>query len=460
MSQTMNENETKEKVSVDSLEPIPFHARLVKPMSYSMVFWSSYIAVQIMTIGLYLMVPIGKLNILQVFVACIVSGIIFAVIQSLLGDAGAKYGIPFVVQIRSAFGTKGAKVIGVFRSIPAIIWNGICTWYGADALNVVSQRMFGWGNPYLFFGILMLIEVILCVRGFETIAWFDSVMSVVIFALMTYFFVVVFATGKVDLSAAMQVKGSWGKPFIIGCFAGVAHMAACLLNGSDLSRQIKFSSKKEATKKNIIFTLIGALPPWIFMWMAGIIVSASTNATDPIAGLAEVAPNDFFAVLLMIFLMLAQVTSNLSLNLLCGGYVFQDVFKWNWKRSVVVTGVVSVLICPWILQGSSYFLTVQNLYSMFLGPAAGILIVDYYIIRKAKLRIKDLYTGDKYLYTNGWNIPAFVALAAGWICAIIFLDVAWVAGFVVSFVLYAFMKCVLKIGVDFDQMQGAGTEDE
>lgn len=441
-----------EEVSIDSLEPIPFSARVVKPMQYSMVFWSSYIAVQIITIGLYLMAPIGKLNFLQVLVACIVSGVIFAVIQALLGDAGARYGIPFVVQIRTAFGIKGAKIIGVFRSIPAIIWNGICTWYGADALNIVTQKIFGVGNPYLYFGIIMAIQVILCVRGFKTIAWFDSFMSIVIFALMIYFFGVVFATGKVDFSSALQVEGDWGMPFIIGCFSGVAHMAACLLNGADLSRQIKFNNEKEVTRKNILFTILGAIPPWLFMWMAGITISIATEATDPIAGLAEVAPNDFFAILLMIFLMLAQVTSNLSLNLLAGGYVFQDVFKWNWKRSIVVTAIASVVICPWILQGSDYFLTVQNLYSMFLGPAAGILIVDYYIIRKKKLRIKDLYSGEKYLYTKGWNIPAFVALGIGWICAIIFLDLAWIVGFAVSFILYVIMKVVLRIGVEYDDV--------
>lgn len=444
-----------ESVSVDSLDPIPFKSRLVKPMSYSMIFWSSYIAVQIITIGLYLMVPIGQLNFIQVLVACVVSGVIFAVIQALLGDAGARYGIPFVVQIRSAFGTKGAKIIGIFRSIPAIIWNGICTWYGADALNIVCMKIFGFGNPYVFFGILMVIQIVLCIRGFETIAWFDSVMSIVIFGLMAYFFVVVFSSGKVDLSVAMQVEGSWGKPFIIGCFAGVAHMAACLLNGSDLSRQIKFKNEKEVMGKNMLFTLLGAIPPWICMWMAGVIISAATQATDPIAGLAELAPNDFFAILLMLFLMLAQVTSNLSLNLLCGGYVFQDVFKWDWKRSIIATGIASVVICPWILQGSSYFLTVQNLYSMFLGPAAGIMIIDYYFVRKKKLKIKDLYTGEKYLYTKGWNIPAFIALGIGWICAIIFLDLAWIVGFGVSFAVYAFMKFVLKLGLKHDQIQAA-----
>lgn len=445
---------TPEEVSIDSLDPIPFSARAVKPMNYSMVFWSSYIAVQIITIGLYLMVPIGQLNLIQVLVACLVSGAIFAVIQALLGDAGARYGIPFVVQIRSAFGMKGAKLIGIFRSIPAIIWNGICTWYGADALYIVSMKIFGVGNPYFFFGLIMIIQVVLCVRGFKTIAWFDSVMSVVIFGLMFYFFGVVFATGQVDFSAALAVEGSWGKPFIIGCFAGVAHMAACLLNGSDLARQMQFKNEKEVTRKNIIFTLIGAIPPWLCMWAAGIIIATATEATDPIAGLAEVAPNDFFAILLMIFLMLAQVTSNLSLNLLAGGYIFQDAFKLNWKNSIILTAIASVVICPWILQGSAYFLTVQNLYSMFLGPAAAILIVDYYIIRKKKLNIKDLYTGEKYLYTKGWNIPAFVALGAGWIVAIIFLDVAWVAGFGVTFVLYVIMKCVLKIGVEYDKAQG------
>lgn len=447
-----------ETFDIDGLNVIPFDKRTTSPMNFSMIYWSSYIAIQILTVGLYLMVPIGKLNFVQVMICGFISIVIAGGMQALLSDAGARYGIPFVVQIRSAFGMKGAKIIGIFRSIPAIIWNGICTWFGADALALVCQMLFGFGNPFVFFIILMAIQVYLCIRGFQSIQWFDSVMSIAIFAILIYFFYVIFSQGSIDFGAVLKVEGSWGAPFFVGMFAGVAHLAACLLNGSDLVRHMKVNSEQDAGRKNWIYTMIGVIPPWMFMFLAGTSISMATGSTNPVAGLAAMAPNTFFAVLLLLFLVLAQVTSNLSLNLLCAGMVFQDVFHWNWKFSIVVAGIASMVICPWILQGSDYFLTVQNLYSMFLAPACGILVCDYYFVRRKKLRIKDLYSGEKYDYTKGFSIPAMLSLAIGWIAAIVYLDNAWIVGFVVSLVVYTVLKLVMKVEKRYEEMQGVGQD--
>ena len=187
MSDKTTNTLSEKQVDLNGLNPIPYSLRTMSPMSYSTVLWSSYICVQILTIGLYLMPPTGVLNLSQVMVGAVISGIIAAAMTAINGDAGARYGIPFVVQARISFGTKGAKVVGFLRSIPAICWNGICTWYGADALNVVCQTIFGFGNTFVFFFILLIIEAVLSIRGFQTIKWFDSVMSIVIFLILFYF---------------------------------------------------------------------------------------------------------------------------------------------------------------------------------------------------------------------------------------------------------------------------------
>lgn len=454
MSEKTTGTATAQQVDLNGLNPIPHSLRTMSPMSYSTVLWSSYICVQILTIGLYLMPPTGVLNLTQVMVGAVISGIIAAAMTAINGDAGARYGIPFVMQARISFGTKGAKVVGFLRSIPAICWNGICTWYGADALNVVCQTIFGFGNTFVFFFILLIIEAILSIRGFQTIKWFDSVMSVVIFAILFYFFYYIFANNTVDFKAALAFKGSWGLPFIAGIMGGLGNLTTCLLSASDLTRHIKFKSNGEIVKKNTIFNFIGTMPPYLFMFAAGIVVSLATGARNPIVGLASIAPNPLFAIILLVFLMLAQVTSNLSLNILCAGIVFQDVFHLNWKKSIILVAILSVAICPWILQSSDYFFMVQNGYSCLLGPTVGVLVADYYFFRKKNLNVEDLYEGTNYVYFRGYSIIAVVALAVGAVAAACFFDYSWLVGFPVSLVCYTVLKKFWKVEQSAEQAQG------
>lgn len=454
MSEKTTGTATAQQVDLNGLNPIPHSLRTMSPMSYSTVLWSSYICVQILTIGLYLMPPTGVLNLTQVMVGAVISGIIAAAMTAINGDAGARYGIPFVMQARISFGTKGAKVVGFLRSIPAICWNGICTWYGADALNVVCQTIFGFGNTFVFFFILLIIEAILSIRGFQTIKWFDSVMSVVIFAILFYFFYYIFANNTVDFKAALAFKGSWGLPFIAGIMGGLGNLTTCLLSASDLTRHIKFKNNGEIVKKNTIFNFIGTMPPYLFMFAAGIVVSLATGARNPIVGLASIAPNPLFAIILLVFLMLAQVTSNLSLNILCAGIVFQDVFHLNWKKSIILVAILSVAICPWILQSSDYFFMVQNGYSCLLGPTVGVLVADYYFFRKKNLNVEDLYEGTNYVYFKGYSIIAVVALAVGAVAAACFFDYSWLVGFPVSLVCYTVLKKFWKVEQSAEQAQG------
>lgn len=443
-----------EEVDLNGLNAIPQSQRTMSPMSYSTVLWSSYICVQILTIGLYLMPPTGVLNITQVFVGALISGAIAAAMSAINGDAGARYGIPFVMQARISFGTKGAKIVGFLRSIPAICWNGICTWYGADALCVVCQTVFGFGNTFVFFFILLIIEAILSIRGFQTIKWFDSVMSIVIFTILIYFFIYIFANDTVDFSAALTFKGSWGLPFIAGIMGGLGNLTTCLLSAGDLTRHIKFKNEGEISKKNMAHNFIGTMPPYLFMFAAGIIVSLATGESNPILGLAKIAPNPLFAIVLLVFLMLAQVTSNLSLNILCAGIVFQDVFKLNWKKSIVLVTILSVAICPWILQSSDYFFKVQNAYSCLLGPTVGILVADWYFFRKKKLNVEDLYEGTKYTYSKGFSPIAVITLIVGAIASACFFDYSWLVGFPVSLGLYTLLKRFWRIEEKSEEAQG------
>ena len=434
-------NENNNKVDLDGLNPIGMKDRTMTPLNYAMVFWSSSIIVQIMVIGLYLLAPIGQLNFLQVITVGIVSSVILSFCMTYNGLPGIKYGIPFIIQARASFGTKGARIVAFVRSVPAIAWNGIGTWIGAMSLEVVTNQLFGFGNVWVFFFILLFIQSYLAYKGIETMALFDAIMSIVIFAMLIYFFFIVFKTGKVDFSQAMNVKGSWSLPLIAGIMAALANYTTAILNASDIMRHIKPKSEEKIKSASMFASFVGIIPPWMFMVLSGMIIGLATGATDPIEGLVELSPSPAFGIVLLLFIILAQVTSNLTLNILPPALAMQDMFGFTWKKGVIIVGVLSVVTAPWMLFDSDYFFLFQNIYSSFLGPAFGVLIASYFIINKQELNVDLLYSkGNAYEYKNGFSPAAMIALVGGAILSFIFLDYSWFTGMPSALIIYTVLK--------------------
>jgi len=433
---------TEKKADLNGLNPIPFNQRSVSPLSYSMIFWSSTIIVQIMVIGLYLLPPAGRLNPMQVIAVGLISGTMVSIFMALQGDAGMRYGIPFIIQGRSGFGIKGTRIVAIIRSVPAIAWNGIGSWIGAMAITTVTTQVFGFGNVWFSFFLLLILQTLLSYTGLASIKWFNSTMSIVIFAMLLYFFYVVFSTGKVNFAQFADFKGSWSLPFIAGIMGAAANYTTVMLNASDMIRHIKIGDNKESLlKRSLLANVFGVLPPWMFMVLSGMFIGLASGAKDPIEGLVQLAPSAGFGIILLLFIVLAQVTSNLTLNILPVALVFQDVLKLSWKKGVVAVAGLSVLTMPWMLFTSDYFFKFQNVYSCFLGPALGVMIADYYFIRKKKLNLEMLYD-DKgvYNYAGGYSPAGMVSLVVGAIVSFIFLDYSWLVGFPFTMILYTVIK--------------------
>ena len=150
------------------------------------------------------------------------------------------------------------------------------------------------------------------------------------------------------------------------------------------------------------------------MVLSGMLIGLATGAKDPIEGLVQLSPNPIFGIILLIFIILAQVTSNLTLNILPPALAIQDMFGLSWKNGIVIVGFLSVLTAPWLLFSSDYFFVFQNIYSCFLGPGLGVLIANYYFIQKQKLNLDLLYgKGNVYEYANGYSPAGMIALVAG-----------------------------------------------
>ena len=432
-------NEDHPAAAADSLAPIPGSSRVFTLGSYVLMWWSSLIVIQAFVLGQSFLPPIGTLNLFQAALVLVVVGLIFVITFSLNGQAGMKYGIPYSVQARSGFGLRGAVIVEVLRIIPAIVWYGIGTWIAALSFDGILSTLTGFSAPwakYVYFVALQALQVWLSYSGIRTMKWFNATSSLVIAAVMTYMFVHIVRSGTLEIEASWTAEADWGPSFWITVTAAIGVLATVMLNISDMTRHLRRS------QGNIWFGhLLGVLPPWFFMLSLGIVSGAAVGIWDPVQALMQLSPHPVAMIVLLTFILLAQFTTNLTINVLPPALVFMDIFKMSWHQAVVLTGVLGVISAPWLLLANSEaFFGFILYYSAFFGPILGVMLADYFVIRRRSLDVDAIYEsgpGAACWYRNGFNVAGVVAVfLPGFVAMIWYLPVAWMVGLPVAFLIY------------------------
>lgn len=432
-------DEASPSTEADSLRPTADHDRVFGGISYVLMWWSSLIVIQAFALGQSFLPPIGKLNLAQAILVMLIAVAIFVVMFSLNGQAGLKYGIPYSIQARGGFGIRGSKLVEFLRAIPAIIWYGIGTWIAALSLDGILTQLTGFTGPsakYAYFVALQAIQTWLAWRGIRTMKWFNGVSSVVITAIMLYMLVHIVQTHGVEIEASWRHAGDWGTPFWVSLTAAIGVLATVMLNISDMTRHL---GKSQAA--NWLGHLFGVAPPWFFMLILGFVAGAALGVWDPVQALIQLSPNPFAMVVLLTFVLLAQITTNLTINILPPALIFMDAFKIRWHTGVLLTGVLGVLSFPWLLMANfEAFLGFILYYSALFGPILGVMLADYFVLRKRELVIEELYAHgppSRYWYAGGVNLAGVLAvLLPGAVTMIWFLPMSWLIGVPAGFVLY------------------------
>jgi NCS1 family nucleobase:cation symporter-1 len=428
----------------DGLMPMPEGQRVFGPISYVLMWWASLIVIQIFVLGANMMPPAGGLNISQAAVVMVAAAVLVVGFFCINGTPGLKYGIPFAVQCRSAFGLRGAKVPAVLRILPAIAWYGVGSWIGALSINAVTTAIFGLPNfTVLYFVLFTVIQTVIAWYGIQSIKVFDASMSVVIFLIMAYFLFVIVRQENVALKEAWFSAGTWGWPFWTALTAAVGILATVMLNISDLTRHLTPATQKN----NFLGHLFGVVPPWTFIFVMGVITATVAGQGDPVAALMEVAPSVGIGIALLVFIVLAQVTTNLTINILPPTMVFQDLLNVTWKQGTILTGVLSVATFPWVLLNSQWFFTFINFYAAFLGPILGIMLSDYWVVRKGHLSVDELYDqdGSAYWFWRGFSPAAYATLIVATAISLFFINISWFVGMPLAFVLHL---ALVRLGLD------------
>ncbi|TBW57726.1 transporter [Marinobacter halodurans] len=404
----------------------PQETRIMGRTSYLLAWFGGCVSIGTFTMGSSV---VGTLNLLQATLAIAIGCFVIGAALTLNGAAGYKYGIPFMVQARSAFGFSGTRLPGLVRAVPAIVWYGFQSWIGAGALNMVSTTLFGFDNLVFYFITFQFLQIGLSVMGFQGIKWLENVGSAFILASLVYmFYSTVQRYGAVLSANLLDMEGSWGLPFWGATMLFLGIYSTMILNVSDYVRE-----HKHGTGPGLLTTLysMSILPCTLFMGLIGFMVSEATGIADPIQVFANAVDNTPLLMTTLMFIAFAQVTTNVLNNVVPPTYVLMDVFKLSFRPATVIVGLLAFATFPWELvkdgSAAGLQLFVQT-YSAFLGPIFAILVVDYYLIRGRTLDLGKLYdTQGPY---QGVNYAALIATAIGAVVALSFSAVSWYASLV------------------------------
>src|ERR1700736_2297224 len=378
--------------------------------------------------------------------------------------AGAKYGIPFPVFARASFGVLGANVPAILRALVACGWFGIQTWIGGQAVNAMLVALaprwaeFAYG-PALCFGVFWLLNVLVILRGIETIRFLQGISAP--FLLLIGLALLLWARAKaggfgpmLSTPSKFQSFGEFFRFFIPSLTGVVGFWATVSLNIPDFTRYAR------SQRDQVLGQALGLPATMTFYSFIGIAVTSATLIIfgqalwDPVAVLARLS-NPWAVVLAMLALLMATLNVNVAANVVSPANDFSNLSprRISFRTGGLLTCLVGIAMQPWTLMANygSYIFGWLVGYSGFLGPIAGVLICDYFVVRKKNLSAQDLYVrGGQYEYSRGFNWQAITALAAGAAVAFIGLLVpplrilynyAWFVGFAVSFFAYlALMK--------------------
>ncbi|MFC4768165.1 NCS1 family nucleobase:cation symporter-1 [Effusibacillus consociatus] len=395
-------------------------------------------------------------------IGTIILGNLIVLIPILLNaHAGTKYGIPYPVYARLWFGEKGAHIPSLARGIVGAGWFGINCWFGGAAIDTLLVAMSAWenvpGHLMIAFIGFWILNIWIAYRGPEAIRkmefWAAPTLIVMALALLVWAFTSAGGWGPM-LSAPSKFTsaGDFFKVFFPALTGAIAFWSTLALNIPDFCRYAKSQKAQIVGQTSSLPTTMG------FFSFIGVAVASATLVVygeaiwDPAAILAKFSP--FVIFLGTLGIILATLTTNVAANVVAPARAIENLWprKLTFGMGAIITGLVALLMQPWYLLENfgNYIFLWLGTYGALLGPIDGIAIADYWLVRKQRIDLVELYRPNgMYSYSSGVNKKAVWALLIGiavpFGCKAIGItsvwDNAWTIGLLISLLCYTwFMR--------------------
>lgn len=530
----------------EDLAPVPTNQRTWSKWHLAAIWVGMAVCIPTYLLASY-MIKTG-LNWYEALIIIGLANLIITIPMVLNGHAGVKYGIPFPVIGRAAFGTKGVHLASVTRGIIACGWFGVQTWIGGLAIYAIFNAITGSTGElglsigkFVSFGIFWFINMYFIWKGTESIKWLETYSApilIIIGIVLIYwsynkaegFSIVLDQSVQLENTAAtithendtyflnlnalhdkegnlkvseynivsnenttwetfinqpiaisnpenvkVQFRNTEGESpvlssvvtanivdpnskesklwrYILWLTAMVGFWATMSISIADITRYA-------STQKDQVVGQFLGLPATMMLYsFVGIFVTcaaiinfkdiliADDAPWDPVSLIAKFK-NPVVVIVAQVFMIIATLSTNIAANVIAPSNAFSNLWpkKISFKTGGTITGIIGILIMPWWLLNeiSGFLIFVSGL----LGPVLGILIADYFLVRKKTMELAELYKEEGiYSYNKtGFNRDAMISLGIGvfaaligyWVPALSFLySLSWFTGFIISFVLY------------------------
>jgi len=362
----------------------------------------------------------------QAMVTILLGNTIVLVPMVLNAHAGTKYGIPFPVLCRASFGVRGANLPAVLRALVACGWFGIQTWIGALALDALAGAAWsGWGavpgHTAIAFGVFWLIEVAVILRGTEGIKLLESWSAPLLLGggVVLLAWAIRNGGGLGHLLAESQrlqgADASFWALFPSALTASVGYWATLSLNIPDFTRYAR------SQRSQMLGQALGLPTTMTAFAFIGVAVTSASIVVfgepiwDPVVLISRIGGAGVI-IFAAVVVLLAQLTTNMAANVVSPSNDFSNLSprRIGYVAGGLITAMIGVLMMPWKLyaDAAAYIFTWLIGYSSLMGAVGGILIADYWILRRQRLIVADLYRErGAYTYRGGVNPRAVAAFA-------------------------------------------------
>ena len=395
-----------------------------------------------------------ELNVFVVLLGTLIASALVYFLVNLIGKPSQKYGLPFSVLLRCSLGIKGAKYFGLFRGVVGIFMFGIQTYFLSRLLSfLIRIFIFSLDSTILDHDIFLIFLL-----GLNIIDWVSFVFTIILQTLlfskshqfnrsiirfsavtvylgMLIFFLVVFLYDVKVVSAAFvdifSINNLFDKnniaPLVTVVGTIFAYFSIVIVNYGDFSRYVKNENELKKGNLSLILNLL------IFSFFAVFIVIGAdiflnknlenmerilTNPTDIIGKI----DNTELTVIVLFFIIFSSASTNLIANYVPTQNILLNLLptKLNLKTSAVIIALLGFVIGAfWLtLLSQIGILAFVDTFGAFFGPLFGVIVVDYYLVKKTNLNNKDIFSLENnglYFYSNGWHIKAIYSLVLGFI---------------------------------------------
>jgi NCS1 family nucleobase:cation symporter-1 len=417
----------------DSLSSSPLWNPDLAPTSPERRTWSTYniaalwigMSIVITTYTLASGLMAAGMNWWEAMMTILLGNVIVLIPMILNAHAGTKYGVSFPVLCRASFGVRGANIPAVLRAIVACGWFGIQTWIGALALDTLMNAAWsGWagiaGHVAIAFAVFWGVQVLIILKGTEGIKVLESWSAPLLLGggALLLFWAVRNGGGLGNILGESEKLRTGTTPFWklfpAALTANVGYWATLSLNIPDFTRYAKNQ------RSQVLGQALGLPTTMTAFAFIGVAVTSATIVIfgqpiwDPIVLVAKIGGPGVIIFSALVVLA-AQLTTNMAANVVSPSNDFSNLSprKISYVTGGLITAVIGILMMPWKLyaDAAAYIFTWLLGYSSLMGALGGILIVDYWIIRKQQLKTDDLFLEQgAYTYRGGVNPRAVIAL--------------------------------------------------